>query len=109
MNCTLGYQRHTVCPDRPPFTVIDAASTSVLNAYNYGPPRLPWMDLFADSTVGPLSSVPRWVVRQAILSRPVGARSAANTSTRVKKGAGRPSAIENVWGDAVGENGQNCS
>jgi hypothetical protein len=38
-----------------PFTAIDGASTSVLNGYNYGPPPAPAMDLFADSSVGPLS------------------------------------------------------
>jgi hypothetical protein len=38
-----------------PFTAIDGASTGVLNAFNYGPPPVPALDLFADSTVGPLS------------------------------------------------------
>ncbi|MGB8581164.1 MAG: hypothetical protein WCD47_10110 [Candidatus Sulfotelmatobacter sp.] len=36
-----------------PFTVIDSGSTGVLNGYNYGPAL--GQDLFANSSVGPLS------------------------------------------------------
>ncbi len=42
-----------------PFTVIDSASTGVLGSYNYGPSATGFpVDLFANSSVGPLSCGP---------------------------------------------------
>jgi hypothetical protein len=38
-----------------PFTVIDGNSTGVLNSYNYGPSPQPGLDLFANSSVGPIN------------------------------------------------------
>jgi hypothetical protein len=38
-----------------PFTVIDGASTGALNSYNYGPPPVPGLDLFANSSAAPFS------------------------------------------------------